>query len=76
MSVISYSGNGVSQKPTFTSNGVKEINTTKSSSNDRIDRTASSLEIDLSITTAVGENVAFSHLNQSQLTVVAVGIKV
>lgn len=61
---------------TFSCNGVQEINTTKSSSNDRIDFVTSSVEADSSSLTNMREDISLSHFNESKLTVVAVSKEV
>jgi hypothetical protein len=51
---------------------VQEVDTAKGTSDKRVDLVTGTLEPDLSATTDVGEDVTFSHLDESQLGVVAV----
>jgi len=51
---------------------VKKINTTECTSDAWIDLVLNTREAHLSLATNVRENIAFPHLNQSQLSVVAV----
>lgn len=51
---------------------MQEINTTKSTGDNGIDRATSTLEVDLGVAAAVREDIAFAQLNKSELTVVAV----
>lgn len=55
---------------------MQEIDTSKSSSNDGIDGTTSTLDLNLGVTSNVGEDIAFAQLNQGKLAVVAVGKEV
>lgn len=64
------------RKPTFASNRVQEIDTSKSSSDNGIDGTTSTLDLNLGVTSNVGEDIAFAQLNQGKLAVVAVGKEV
>jgi hypothetical protein len=52
--------------------GVQEIDTTESSSDDGEDRVASTLNLHLSVTSDMREDVSLAQLDQSQLSVVAV----
>jgi hypothetical protein len=52
---------------------VQEINTTESACDDGIDRFSSTLDLNLGITSDVGEDIAFTQLNEGQLAVVAMG---
>lgn len=52
---------------------MQEINTTESACNDGIDGLPSTLNLNLCVTSDVGEDIAFTQLNKGQLTVVTVG---
>jgi hypothetical protein len=56
----------------LTAHGVQEVDTTKGTSNDGVNLLARLLDVEASVTTNVGEDVALSHLNQSQLSIVRV----
>lgn len=52
---------------------MQEVNTTEGASDDRIDGTTGTLNLDLCVTTNVGEDITLAELNEGQLTVVTVG---
>jgi hypothetical protein len=52
---------------------VQEINTAKGAGDDRIDGPAGASDVQLGVVANMGENVSLAHLDQSKLSVVAVG---
>jgi hypothetical protein len=52
---------------------VQEIDTTESTCDNRIDGFPSTLDLNLGVTSNMREDITFTQLNKSQLTVVAVG---
>lgn len=58
---------------TFAGDRVKEVDTTKSTSHNGVDRVTSSLNLHLSVTADVREHILLTHVDQHQFAVVAVG---
>ena len=57
----------------FTGDGVQEINTTESASDNGVDGVAGAGNAQLSVAADVGEDIALAHLDKSKLGVVTVG---
>lgn len=71
--MISNHGGGFRSSPTFSGNGVEEINASKCTSYDRIDGVACALQLNLSIAANMGKDIALAHFDERKFGVVAVG---
>lgn len=64
------------RRPTFADDGVKKVYAAKGARSDGIYGLAGPLKLQASVPPTMWEDISLTHLNQSELGIIAVGVKV